>query len=340
MKILFKVLAYGLIVNFLTSCGHNQLDIDTSKVELEPVLFKRLDKDVFLLTPENSQQKMVDYQKKYSTFYTRYVSSIVNNGGQVDSLYSQTLLRFINNQDIKNAYRDLTKSYSDNDIELLGDDVTEAVKRFKVFFPKRKTPKQFVTFMSGFQYNVVYVDSTLGIGLDMYLGSSNEFYSMMQLPKFRTRTMNKEHVLSDAVRGWVITEFDNADPVNNLLNHMIFYGKIFYVCDALLPNVHDSIKMGYTTAQMQYLDKYEKNVWGFFAKDNKLYDNDMKLVSEFTSDGPFTRAISKECPPRVAMWLGRQIVKSYMEHNDDATLEELMNEKDAQKILSKSKYKP
>ena len=340
MKILFKVLAYGLIVNFLTSCGHNQLDIDTSKVEQEPVLFKRLDKDVFLLTPENSQQKMVDYQKKYSTFYTRYVSSIVNNGGQVDSLYSQTLLRFINNQDIKNAYSDLTKSYSDNDIELLGDDVTEAVKRFKVFFPKRKTPKQFVTFMSGFQYNVVYVDSTLGIGLDMYLGSSNEFYSMMQLPKFRTRTMNKEHVLSDAIRGWVITEFDNADPVNNLLNHMIFYGKIFYVCDALLPNVHDSIKMGYTTAQMQYLDKYEKNVWGFFAKDNKLYDNDMKLVSEFTSDGPFTRAISKECPPRVAMWLGRQIVKSYMEHNDDATLEELMNEKDAQKILSKSKYKP
>lgn len=340
MKILFKVLAYGLIVNFLTSCGHNQLEIDTSKVEQEPVLFKRLDKDVFLLTPENSQQKMVDYQKKYSTFYTRYVSSIVNNGGQVDSLYSQTLLRFINNQDIKNAYADLTKSYSDNDIELLGDDVTEAVKRFKVFFPKRKTPKQFVTFMSGFQYNVVYVDSTLGIGLDMYLGSSNEFYSMMQLPKFRTRTMNKEHVLSDAVRGWVITEFDNADPVNNLLNHMIFYGKIFYVCDALLPNVHDSIKMGYTTAQMQYLDKYEKNVWGFFAKDNKLYDNDMKLVSEFTSDGPFTRAISKECPPRVAMWLGRQIVKSYMEHNGDATLEELMNEKDAQKILSKSKYKP
>lgn len=340
MKILFKGIVVVLFVNFLTSCRHSQLDIDTSKVELEPIVFKRLDKDVFELTTENSQQKMVDYQKKYSTFYSRYVSSIVNNGGQVDSLYSQTLLRFINNQDIKKAFDDLTKVYTDNDVELLGDDLTEAVKRFKVFFPKRKTPSQFVTFTSGFQYNVVYVDSTLGIGLDMYLGTNNEFYNMMQLPKFRTRTMNKEHVLSDAVRGWIITEFDNADPINNLLNHMIFYGKIFYVCDALLPNVQDSIKMGYTTAQMDYLGKYEKNVWGFFAKDNKLYDNDMKLVSEFTSDGPFTRAISKECPPRVAMWLGRQIVKSYMEHNNDVTLEELMNEKDAQKILSKSKYKP
>ena len=340
MKNYFKIIATLLFVNFLTGCKHNQLDVDISKVALDPIAFKRLDKDVFLLTAENCQLKMGEFEKKYSTFYMRYISSIVNNGGKTDSLYSQTLLRFITNKDIQTAYNDLNKTYSDNDIELIGDEMTEAVKRFKVFFPKRKIPKQFVTFMSGFQYNVVYVDSTLGVGLDMYLGSKNPFYSMMQLPNFRTRTMNKEHVLSNAVRGWVITEFDNADPVNNLLNHMIFYGKLFYVCDGLLPNVQDSIKMGYTTAQMSYLDKYEKNVWGFFAKDNKLYDNDLKLVSEFTSDGPFTRAISKECPPRVAMWLGQQIVKSYMEHNSDVTLEDLMNEKDAQKILSKSKYKP
>jgi hypothetical protein len=340
MKSYFKIIATLLIVNFLTSCKHNPLDVDTSKVALDPIVFKRLDKDVFSLTPENCQLKMGEFEKKYSTFYMRYISSIVNNGGKIDSLYSQTLLRFIANKDIQTAYSDLNKTYSDNDIELIGDEMTEAVKRFKVFFPKRKTPKQFVTFMSGFQYNVVYVDSTLGVGLDMYLGSKNPFYSMMQLPNFRTRTMNKEHVLSDAVRGWVITEFDNADPVNNLLNHMIFYGKIFYICDGLLPNVQDSVKMGYTTAQMKYINEYEKNLWGFFAKDNKLYDNDLKLVSEFTSDGPFTRAISKECPPRIAMWLGKQIVKSYMEHNSDITVEDLMNEKDAQKILSKSKYKP
>lgn len=340
MKSFFKILIVFLYVIFFTGCHHSQKNIDTSKIELEPIDIKRLDKDVFLLTPENSQKKIIEFQKKYSTFYTRYVSAIVNNGGKIDSLYSQTLLRFINNQDIHTAYTELLKTFSDNDIELLGDEMTEVVKRFKVIFPKRSVPKQVVTFMSGFQYNIVYVDSTLGIGLDMYLGSKNPFYSMMQLPNFRTRTMNKEHVLSDAVRGWIITEFDNADPINNLLNHMIFYGKIFYICDALLPNVQDSIKMGYTSAQMKYCNTYEKNLWGFFAKDNKLYDNDLKLVSEFTSDGPFTRAISKECPPRIAMWLGLQIVNAYMENNESVTFEDLLNEKDAQKILSKSKYKP
>lgn len=340
MNPLFKIIIAVIFVSFLTQCHHDPMDIDTSKVDMKPIVFKRLDLDVFSLTPENSSQKMIEFEKRYSTFYRRYVSSIVNNGGQVDSLYSQTLLRFVNNNDIKTAYNNLIKAYTVNDVELIGDDMTEAVKRFKVFFPDRKTPKQYVTFISGFQYNVVYVDSTLGIGLDMYLGSNNMFYEMMQLPKFRTRTMNKDYVLSDAVRGWIITEFDNTDPVNNLLNHMIFYGKIFYVCDALLPGVQDSIKMGYTTAQMEYCASYENKLWGFFAKDNKLYDNDLKLVSEFTSDGPFTRAISKDCPPRIAMWLGKRIIKSYMEHNKDISLADLMKEKDAQKILSKSKYKP
>jgi hypothetical protein len=66
----------------------------------------------------------------------------------------------------------------------------------------------------------------------------------------------------------------------------------------------------------------------------------MKIIAEFTNDGPFTGSISKECPPRIAMWIGWQIVKSYMDHNEQVSLEELMNEKDAQKILSKSKYKP
>ncbi len=329
-----------LTVAFIASCKPDQKDINSSSVTLEPIVFKRLDKDVFALTPENIKEQTTQMQKTYHSFYMRYVSSIINNGGVTDSLYSQSMLRFINDKDIKAAYADVKKMYSDNDIELMSNQMTEAVKRFKAVFPKRKTPKQFVTFMSGFNYNTVYTDSTLGIGLDMYLGDKSPFYQMMQLPKFRTRTMTKDFVVSDAVRSWLITEFDNAEPVNNLLYHMVFYGKLFYVADALLSEVQDSIKIGYTTKQIKICQENEKNYWGFFVKDNMLFENDLKIVTEFTADGPFTRAISSECPPRIAMWIGWQIVSSYMEHNTDITLEQLMEEKDFQKILSKSKYKP
>ncbi len=333
MKSILKLIIGVLIFNFLTGCKHDRFDIDTSKIAMEPVIFKRLDKDVFSLNESNVSSQTRFMQKQYHQFYNRYISSILNNAGVNDSLYSTSLLKFINDKDMHTAYTDLTKLYSDNDVELL-------VKRFKVYFPKRKTPKQYVTFMSGFIYNIVYVDSTLGVGLDMYLGSDNPFYPALQFPNFKRLTMNRENIIPDAVRGWIITEFDNADPVNNLLNHMIFYGKTFYAVDALLPKTPDSLKIGYTTAQLKYCKTYEKNLWGFFAKDNKLYENDLKTVAEFTNDGPFTGSISKECPPRIAMWIGWQIVKSYMDHNDDVTLDDLMNEKDAQKILSKSKYKP
>jgi len=340
MKVLFKFCLLFFLASVFIQCKRDRLYLDTSSVDIKPIEFKRLDKDVFALTESNVSAQMMILEAKYAQFFNRYMSSIVNDGGKRDSLYNRTLLRFVENQDIKTTFKDVLKEYSDNEIEVMGEQMTEIVKRFKLCFPHRKVPKQFVTFMSGFQYNVVYVDSTVGIGLDMYLGSNHPFYSMMQLPKFRTRTMNKSHALSDAVRGWIITEFDNAEPVSNLLNHLLFYGKIFYACNILMPEVQDSVKFGYTSAQMTYCERYENKLWGFFIKDNKLYDNDLKLVSEFTSDGPFTRAISKECPPRIAMWLGRQIVKSYMEHNEGVTMEELMNEKDSQKILAKSKYKP
>lgn len=68
MKNYFKIIATILFVNFLTGCKHNQLDVDTSKVALDPIVFKRLDKDVFLLTAENCQLKMGEFEKSILHF--------------------------------------------------------------------------------------------------------------------------------------------------------------------------------------------------------------------------------------------------------------------------------
>lgn len=340
LSITAKLFLTSVVAAAFFSCGHNRFDIDTKNISIPPVIFKRMDKDVFAMNQSNIAAQTPALEKKYGPFYNRFISSIINNGGVHDSLYSESLLRFLNDKDMSIASGDVAKAYSDNDVELIGEELAEAMKRYKALFPKKPAPQQYVTFMSGFNYNIVYVDSTLAIGLEMYLGKDYKYYSALQLPKFRTKTMTKEHIVPDAVRGMILTEFDNSDAVNNLLNHMIFYGKVFYLCDALLPDVHDSLKLGYTRVQLEYCDTYEKNLWGFFVKDEKLYANDLKIIGEYTSDGPFTGSISKECPPRIAMWLGRQIVKSYMEHNENVSFEELMNEKDAQKILSRSKYKP
>jgi hypothetical protein len=162
---------------------------------------------------------------------------------------------------------------------------------------------------------------------------------MLRYPQYQARKMNREHMMSDVARGWMLTEFDNGKPENTLLNHLIFYGKIFYAVEALLPEAADSLIIGYSAAQMKTCITYEKQYWGYCAEKNRLYENSLQTIRELTSEGPFTAAISKECPPRIAMWLGWRIVSSYMK-NTKISLSDLMKEKDPQKILTKSKYRP
>jgi outer membrane lipopolysaccharide assembly protein LptE/RlpB len=122
MKSILKLSLVILTVHFLTACKHNQIDIDTSGIAMKLVVFKRLDKDIFSLTPENVTQKTSEFQKKYTVFYTRYITSIINNGGVNDSLYSQRLLHFVTDKEMNAAYTDIKKMYSDNDVELIGED--------------------------------------------------------------------------------------------------------------------------------------------------------------------------------------------------------------------------
>ena len=324
-------------VLLLGACKPDKLDIDASDIKVAPVKFMRFEKEFFAITPQNIEEKTAELSKKYGAFYQMFVNTLNGRGMPEDT---NSILAFTTNKDMRDAYNETQKVFKGGDIENLELQMTECVKRFHYFFPKRRLPKQFTTCMSGFDYNYAYPDSVMAVSLEMYLGSDNVFYKMLQWPQYQVRVLNKEYMVMDMVRGWLITEFDNGEPVNDLIHNMLFYGKILYACDALLPDVHDSIKVGYTKAQMEYCEKYEKNLWGFFAENNRLYENNMKTVTEFTADGPFTSAISKECPPRIAMWVGWQIVRSFMKNNETVSVEDLMNEKDVLKILNKSKYRP
>lgn len=337
MKHLNKLFITAFLTALFFGCNPDKLDVDTSTVKVQEVKFMRFEKDFFAITPQNINVKKKELTNKYGAFYYMFVNTIKSRGNPHDT---NSILEFTGNKDMKDAYTETGKSITDADIAELEEGLNDCLKRFKYHFPNRKLPKHFVTCMSGFDYNFAYPDSVMAISLEMYLGRENMFYKMLQWPNYQVRVLNKEYMLPDMVRGWLISEFDNAQPVNNLLNNMIQFGKVFYAMDALLPEIRDSIKIGYSSAQMKYCDEYEKNVWGYFAGNNLLYENSLTAIGPYITDGPFTKPISKECPPRIAMWIGWQIVRSYMKNNESVTLAQLMDEKDAQKILSKSKYRP
>jgi hypothetical protein len=324
----------------LLSCSSNRLkDVDLSGVQIEPVHIKPLYEEMFNTAPDSFRTSLKKMNEKYGAFYTGFIYSIINHGEERDSVF-KSLKYFVTDKDMRQVYDMVKKEYRAAEMQRLENDLTLAFRYFKFHFPSQEMPAQYVSFISGFNYNITTIDSTLGIGLDMYLGRENVYYKMLQWPRYKVRTMSKEYILCDAMRGWIIHCFDKNEAQSNLLSHMIFYGKIYYALDAVLPDVEDSVKIGYTTVQMDYYAQYKKNLWAHFQEKDRLFKNDLKELAPYISEGPFTSVISKQCPPRIAMFVGWQIVRAYMNKNPDMTLQQLMDEKDPQKILSKSKYKP
>lgn len=341
MKKLFRIYTpLLLLAAIFTNCSSNRLkDADISGISMQPVQILRLDEDVFSTNPDSFKTVSKKMIGKYGNFYNSFIFNIVNHGVEHDSVY-KALKLFVTDPDINAVHKTVAQIFTQQETKKLEEEFTESFKYFKHHFPKAEMPKQYVSFISGWNYGITTTDSTLGVSLDMYMGANNKYYQMLQWPRYKARTMSKEHIISDAMRGWIIHCFDKNETQSNLINYMIFYGKIYYALDAVIPYAEDSVKIGYTSAQMDYCKQYKKNLWAHFSEKDRLFKNDLKELAPYVSEGPFTSAIGKQCPPRIAMYVGWQIVRSYMDKNPNVTLQQLMDEKDANKILNKSKYKP
>ena len=123
---------------------------------------------------------------------------------------------------------------------------------------------------------------------------------------------------------------------------MIYNGKIMYFMDMILPNVADTTKIGYSTAQLKWCKEFQSKIWAYFLEENLLYESDFPKIQKYLTEAPFTPGLGEknESAPKLAVWTGWQIVREYMDKHPEVTLPELMADNDAQKILNESKYRP
>jgi hypothetical protein len=333
MKYLNQVLAFSFVLFVLSACTDNRLKIDVSGMEAKVDIF-RLDEILF----ENDMniQKHIELQAGLGDFYKNYVEQMINAGPVEDSLAIMGINAFINDADIKLVKSKVAEKYQN--IDWLNAGFSDAFKHYKHYFPERKTPTV-TTYISGFNYALSTTEETLGIGLDMYLGKESEYYAMLGYPQYRTNLMNKDYIVSDGLKGWVSSEFE-FDPIDaDLLTQIVHYGKIQYVLDALLPNTPDSIKIGFSTQQLDWCKYNETNVWAHFIDQKLLFSNNAREIMKYINEGPFSPGFHKDSPARIGVWIGWKIVHAYMEKQSSVDLNKLM-ETDAKTILKESKYKP
>ncbi|NVO03729.1 MAG: gliding motility lipoprotein GldB [Bacteroidetes bacterium] len=321
-----------LILTSCNQCNKKRTEkVDVSEVPEINVKIKRYEKALFSINPNNLKAELKPLVKDYGIF--------LGGANLNDSVKLLDMKEYLTAPQIQEAYHAIIKEFPD--VSDLEKQFSSAFKYFKHYYPEKKIPTIY-TYVSGYAYEfpVQFADSALIIGLDLYLGKNFKFYKMFQLPVYKTDKMQREFILPDCMKEIAYKQIDGAKVENTFIDKMVYEGKVIYFIDAMLPEAQDSLKMGYSSKQMDWCEKNESNVWAFFLEKNILYSTDPNLYKKFISDAPFTSTFSKQSPGRIGAWIGWQIVQAYMEKNPKVTLAELMKDNDAKKILSKSRYKP
>jgi len=322
----------------LLGCGEqSRLDVDVSDINVAPVQISRFDKAVFENDTGNIPALRASLEKTYNGFYIGYTERIICPGSFDQPICNQQFKSFISDPAMREVYEACKKKYAD--LSGLEKEIQNAYKYFRYHFPQRTLPKKVHAMMSGFNYNISQVENEFGIGLEMYLGKT-PYYSRLQWPLYRQRKLDAPYMLPDFVRAWMMNEFPLADEKGDLLTRMIYDGKIMYLTEALLPQTHDTLRLGYTARQLEWAQAAEAEVWAYLIEKKLVYNTNVTDILPLVNDGPFTTGFSHDSPPRLASWIGLQIVRTYMENNPSVSLEELMKLSDAQTILTRSKYKP
>jgi gliding motility-associated lipoprotein GldB len=339
LRIIFKnkkPLVPIVLLMLVMACKQDARRIDIAGVDVA-VPVTRFEKELFSIKEPGVSNQISNLEKKHSLFFTLFTKYIIRSADKNDSLSKANLMNFVMDKEIQTVYKETETLYSDfSDIQT---QLTEGFRRYKKSFPGKVVPSVY-TFISGFNYAVISADSLLGIGLDMYLGASCKYYPALGLPKYKMNNMRKEYVVSDAMKGWMQTEYPIDETKKDFLSHMVYYGKLLYFQDMILPDTPDTIKIGYTEKQLNWCVKNEAAIWAHFINQKLLFAPGYADYHKFINEGPTTNGFPKESPSLLGNWIGWQLVRSYMQENPNVSMAALFNETDAQKILTLSKYKP
>lgn len=331
-------LAFGIVSAFflLSECKQdNRLNIELEANQPE-LVWNRLDSSMFS-SNEPSIEAINTWRSGSAGFFPIYLNRILKLPVTNDTVLSQSIKDFVTDADLVAIHRDTKQTFAHlSSTQAL---LNEGFAHYHHYFPNKKIPI-ITTFISGFNLTIASTDSVLGIGLDMYLGKDYKFYHELSFPNYKTARMQAAYIPYDAMKGWGQTEFEPKEELQDFLSNMVFNGKVLYFLDAMFPNGADSLKIGYTQTQLEFCKKNEPKIWAAFIEQKVLFSSVYREYSKYLSDGPTTNGFPRETPGMIGTFIGWQIVRKYMNENPSVTLPQLMQEMDANKILTKSKYKP
>jgi gliding motility-associated lipoprotein GldB len=343
LRIAIQIYLIFLTAVLLTACGRSK-KVDVSNIDVN-VTIERFDKDMDAMETKPIAPQAAYMQKKYGAFYNDFMERILPLNTR-DTGYFKTLREIFTAGPYSDVKHEVDSIFPNLDKQ--NEQLTDAFKHIKYYYPKKALPRVF-SYFSGFQgAQISFGNDYYAIGLDLFLGANSKFYNASAIrevfPKYVSRRFTPEYITPKLVETMAREDMfpETVRDDKTLLSRMVYNGKILYYMDKILPDESDTLKIGYTGKQLKWCNDFKAQIWAFFLEENLLYETDYNKTQKYLGEAPFTPGLGEknDAPPRLAIWTGWQIVKEYMDKHPDVTLQQLMTDNDAQKILNDSKYRP
>ena len=329
-KVLLIALAFVLSSCVKTKTYKDKLQVHHENLEPQEIVVKKYNEALFSIDTADFAEGLKSIKDDYMVFL----------GGDLDNADAVAYLKAFAVDTFCIRLNDLVeKKFSDD--KALRKEIKSVYQRMNYYYPGIMIPETYF-YVSGVDYEIPAVmiqpDAVL-ISLDYYLGNDDGIYDYIGMPRYRSLRCQPSYITRDLAQAFYDNMYARRAAKKDVLSEMINVGKQLYFIEAMNPALPDSVLFGYSSQQTQWAQQYEADVWAAIVGNNMLYANDMMAFRNFFGDAPFTQAFSRESAPRLGEYIGLQIIRSYMTHND-VTLQELMKNNDLQQIFQNSQYKP
>ncbi|XZF15052.1 hypothetical protein ACTHGU_02875 [Chitinophagaceae bacterium MMS25-I14] len=331
-----------LTIIFLGSCNNAKKAPDVSNIKVD-IQSRRFDRDLFSIDTNHIAAGLRQLDAKYPDFLGFYLDTLMGLGIQQDYSDTNTGIReglhlFLTYPDYHNLYDTVASRFPDT--KQIDQDITKGLQYVKYYFPKYETP-HVVYFMTDLKnWGAITYGHVLGIGLDMYLGPQFPFYASVGIPGYMTHRLLPQFACVNAMKVLYNDMYPFVTEGRDLLDMMVQRGKEQYFLEHVLPFADDTLRLGYTTAQLAWCQENESMIYNYFLKKGLFHETKWQDILRYINEGPNSTGMPEQSPGNIGAWLGYRIVEAYASQHPDMPLDKVLAQTDAQRMLQEAKYRP
>lgn len=320
-----------LALFLLVGCQNKSCEIDPNIAKI-PVDLKiqRLEKALYA---SKSKEDVLRFLQTNRLFTQKYLQL---NPDQLDANFVASLYELVTNPQLNKFVAETEQTFGN--LESQQRDLKSAFQHIKYYYPQTQVPpvQSYISGLLG--PDLLVSDSLIVLGLDYFVGPKGSYRPKQPnyiLSRYEPANLIPTVVLQQSAK-YNLTDVQDK----RMMAQMIYYGKSYYFTKSMLPCTPDSLIIGFTDQQVADVRYNEGKIWAHLVEKNLLFETNHFKTGKYLEERPTVPEIDANCPGRIGRWVGWQIVRKYMEENPEVTLQQLMAEKDAQKIFNNSHYKP